>query len=118
MKLHELITAVKEKNLSKDQLEDYRDQMSHLYAEMQLELADIEKEKALFFDSFYTVPVILRDVGGDTHSKMRETGVTDISIKRQWQSTAKGLREIVLKRYCLATKELLNSLKSRLYSIY
>jgi hypothetical protein len=103
MKLRELIEAVKEKKLTKDQLEDYRDNLSSLFAEMQLELAEIEKEKALFFD------------------KTRETfaeNVSDISIKRDWQATDKGLREIELKRYCLATKEMLNSLRSRLYSIY
>ena len=49
MKLHELILAVKEKNLSKEQLEDYSDQMSNLFAEMMLELADVEKEKAIYF---------------------------------------------------------------------
>ena len=100
MQLKELIIAVKEKNLSKDDLENYRDQMSQLFAEMQLELADLEKLKAMYMD---------------TNSK---AGVSDISIKRHWQGSKEGLREIVLKRYCLATKELLNSLKSRLYSIY
>lgn len=97
--LKELILAVKEKNLLKDDLEAYRDQLSGLYAEMQLEMADIEKEEALFMEK---------------HSP-------DISValrKISWKSTEKGQRLIVLKRYCLATKELLNSLKSRLYSIY
>lgn len=107
MTLNELILAVKEKNLSKDALEDYRDQMSGLYAQMQMELAEIEKEKALFFDN---VKVAVY--------KIDNKDISDIAIKRRWQATEEGLREIVLKRYCLATKELLNSLKSRLYSIY
>ena len=102
MTLTELILAVKEKNLSKDNLEAYRDQMSYLYAEMQLELAEVEKLKALFF----------------VNHKENNQQESDIQIKRLWQFTEKGLREITLKRYCLATKELLNSLKSRLYSIY
>lgn len=102
MTLKELIVAVKEKNLTKDQLEAYRDEMSHVYAEMQMELAEVEKEKALFFEKS-------REVFPER---------SDIMTKRVWQATLKGLREIVLKRYCLATKELLNSLKSRLYSIY
>lgn len=102
MTLKDLIIAVKEKNLTKDQLEDYRDQMSHLYADMQIELAEVEKLKAMSFDD-------LRKVSPEA---------SDISMKRIWQASEEGQREIVLKRYCLATKELLNSLKSRLYSIY
>lgn len=97
MKLSELILSVKEKNLSKDQLEDYRDQLSQLFAEMQMEMADIEKEEALL---------------------MEKTEGTAIARKIAWRATEKGQRLIVLKRYTLATKELLNSLKSRLYSIY
>lgn len=100
--LQSLINSVKERNLSKDQLEQYRDQMSNLFAEMQLELAEIEKNKAITFDTL----------------KEDNPNASDISIKREWQATPFGLREIELKRYCLATKELLNSLKSRLYSIY
>ena len=97
MKLVDLILAVKEKELSKDQLEDYRDQLSFLFAEMQLEMSELEKEEALF---------------------MEGTEGTAISRKIAWKATTSGQRLIVLKRYCLATKELLNSLKSRLYSIF
>lgn len=97
MTLKDLIISVKEKNLSKDQLEDYRDQLSNLFAEMQMEIADLEKEEAIF---------------------MEATDTTVARAKVIWKATEKGKRLIVLKRYCLATKELLNSLKSRLYSIY
>lgn len=99
MTLKELITAVKEKNLTKDQLESYRDEMSHVYAEMQMELAELEKKEALFM---YKIP----------------SEVSVAQHKINWRYTTEGQRLIVLKRYCLATKELLNSLKSRLYSIY
>lgn len=102
MTLTELIVAVKEKNLTKDQLEDYRDEMSHVYADMQMELADIEKEKAIRMEEM----------------RVATPEDSEARLKGNWQSTLKGQREIVLKRYCLATKELLNSLKSRLYSIY
>lgn len=102
MTLKELITAIKEKNLTKEQLEAYRDDMSHVYAEMQMELAEVEKKKALRFEAM----------------KIATPHDSDISLKRNWQASNDGLREIELKRYCLATKELLNSLKSRLYSIY
>ena len=100
--LRELMEKVKEKSLTKDQLEEYRDDMSRVYAEFQMELADIEKNKAQYF----------------YNKKEQNDKESDISIKRVWQATSFGLREIELKRYCLATKELLNSLKSRLYSIY
>lgn len=99
MKLQELIIAVKEKNLTKDQLEAYRNDMSDVFAQMQLELADLEKEEALFMNG-----------KSDTESVANR--------KVAWKATQSGQRAIVLKRYCLATKELLNSLKSRLYSIY
>lgn len=99
MKLQELIMAVKEKNLDKDQLEAYRDQMSHLFADMQLEIAELEKEEAQFMAT-------------------KDDSESVAQVKIQWKATKEGQRLIVLKRYCLATKELLNSLRSRLYSIY
>lgn len=99
MTLNELIIAVKEKNLSKDQLEAYRSDMSELFAQMQMEMADLEKEEALFLDK-------------------QEEDKSAISKKINWKATPAGQRLIVLKRYSLATREMLNSLKSRLYSIY
>lgn len=97
MTLNELIVAVKEKNLSKDELEAYRGDMSNMFAQMQFEMADLEKAEALF---------------------MEKTDATVARAKVLWKATKEGQRLIVLKRYTLATKELLNSLKSRLYSIY
>lgn len=102
MTLNELILAVKEKNLSKDDLEHYRGAMSELYAEMQLELAEVEKAKAIKMEEM----------------RIAYPEASEVKLKGNWQARPEGLREIVLKRYCLATKELLNSLKSRLYSIY
>ena len=98
--LTDLIVAVKEQNLDKDALEDYRDQMSHIYADMQFEMASIEKSEALFMDS-----VDLKDMS-----------VAGRIIK--WKATALGLRLIVLKRYVIATKEILISLSSSIYSLY
>jgi hypothetical protein len=99
MKLIDLIEAVKEQNLTKDQLEGYRDQLSGLFAQMQLEMAELEKQEAYFMND-----------------KQHEESVAAAKIR--WKATEIGTRLIVLKRYCLATKEMLNSLKSRLYSIY
>lgn len=99
MKLLDLIKSVKEEGLQKDQLEKYRDQLSNLFAEMCVEMSEIEKEEAIFM-----------------HGKEENESVANRKIS--WKATQGGQRLIVLKRYCLATKEMLNSLKSRLYSIY
>jgi hypothetical protein len=98
MKLRDLIIAVNEKNLTKTQLEEYRDDMANVYALMQLELADIRKEKALY--EF-----------GHQSDKATERA-------RSWAASQKGLREIELAHYCKAVEKLLSSLKSRLYSTY
>ncbi len=95
--LTELILAVKEKNLSKEQLEAYHDQMSSLFAEIQLEMADLEKDEALFLG--------------------QETSLSVAQHKINWKATEKGQRLIVLKRYAVATKEMLNSLKSRTFRL-
>lgn len=100
MKLLELFEAVKEEHLGKDQLEKYRDMLSSLYADMQVEMASIEKGEALFF------------------YEKTSPEVTDISIKRLWLATAAGQRKILLNRYLKATEKILSSLKSRLYSQY
>ena len=99
MKLENLIIAVKENNLSKDQLENYQQEMSNVLAQMLFETATIEKEEALYMNG-----------------KSQEESVANRKIT--WKASEKGQRLIVLKRYIEATKVLLNSLKSRLYSIY
>lgn len=98
MKLEELIKKVKEQNLSREQLEDYREELSSLYAQLQLEKGEIEKEEALFMMNNVEKSVAQRKI--------------------EWKGTQKGQRLITIKSYCLATKELLNSLKSRLFSLY
>lgn len=100
MTLLELFRAVKEQNLTKEQLEQYHDQLSSLFSQMQLEMSDIEKEKAIYF---------VKQSEGEKKS--------DISIKRNWSATDRGQREIELKHYILATKEMINSLKSRTYRL-
>lgn len=99
MKLQELIQSVKEKTLTTEQLENYRDELSHLYALLQLEMADLEKLEAIFM-----------------HNKDDQKSVAQRKI--EWKATTDGQRLLELKRYCLAVKEMLNSLKSRLYSLY
>lgn len=99
MKLEELIIAVKEQKLSKDKLEFYRDQMSELFAKMQMEMAELEKEEALFMNG-----------------KDKEQSVADRKVS--WKATSSGQRLIVLKRYATATKAMMSSLKDRLYNFY
>lgn len=98
MQLRELILAVKEKNLNKEQLELYSDQMSQLFADMQMEMSDLEKEEAIFMEG-----------------KASDESVANRKIS--WKATPSGQRLLVLKRYAVATKELLNSLKSRTYRL-
>ena len=98
MTLNELIIEVKEKNLSKDQLENYRDDLSNVTAQMFFEMADLEKEEALF------EPLTDEE--------------TEANRKRRWKATQKGQRMIELKNYIRGAKEILSSLRSRLYSIY
>lgn len=107
MKLLELIEQVKERNLDKDTLEQYRDQLSGLFAQMMLELSDIEKAKAIFFNNATKL-----------YQDMNNKAPSDISIKRVWQALKEGQREIELKRYAMACKEMLSSLKNRLYQIF
>lgn len=99
MTLDELIQSVKTRTLSKDELENYRDQMSALFSEMQMEMADLEETEALF-------------MGG----KKDDQSVAD--RKREFKATKEGIRLIKLKRYATATKEMLSSLRNRLFQIY
>lgn len=99
MKLVELFQKVKEQRLTKDELEEYRDQLSSLFADMTMEIADLEKAEAIFM--------------GKSNDELSVA-----QRKINWKATDEGQRLIVLKRYCLATKEILSSLKSRLYQQY
>lgn len=98
MTLLELLTAVKEQTLSREELEKYRDQLCSLFADMNIELAGIEKAEAIFFYD-RTNP---------------ET--SDISIKRAWRASDLGQRGIVLNRYIKATSKVIDSLKGRIYA--
>ena len=98
MKLAELFKQVQEKNLTKDQLEEYHADLSGLYGQMQLELADVRKKKAIFF--------------------VEQPEKTAIATERKWGASSEGLREIELAHYAKGTEKILSSLKSRLYSVY
>lgn len=95
MTLRELLEAVKDESLPLQMVEKYRDELVHLHSLFQLELADIEKRGAFYFDS-NTAP-----------------DVTDISIKRKWQATIDGQRQIELNRSIKTIVKEIDSLKKR-----
>ena len=99
MNLRELLEAVKDDKLSLELIEKYRDEMVHLHSAMQIELADIEKAEALYFDK-HSIP-----------------DVSDISIKRKWRVTTEGQRAILLNRYVKVIVKEIDSLKSRVYRL-
>ena len=108
MKLVDLIEAVKEENLTKTQLEAYHTEITYLDNLMRMEIAPLEKEEALWFQAHKY------EQTGSQIEKQR----TDIDIKREWRATVQGQRQIELSHYLKVTPKLLQSLKTRLYSIY
>lgn len=99
MQLGELLQKVREENLTKTQLESYRDSLAQLFAELQLEMSDLEKDEAMFMSE-------------------RADGETAIARKISWKATQAGQRLIVLKRYSSATKVMMTSLRDRLYNFF
>jgi hypothetical protein len=99
MRLEELLKSVREENLTKTQLESYRDSLAQLFAELQLEMAELEKEEAMFMNG-----------------KSPDQSVADRKI--QWKVQPSGQRLIVLKRYATATRTMMTSLRDRLFNYY
>lgn len=99
MKLQELIVAIKDDKLTKDQLEGYHSELCNLKSQLYLELAELKKEKALFMVK-------------------RDAGVSIAARKEEWDATQRGQRKFEIESYISSTKALTDSIKSRLYSIY
>lgn len=99
MNLRELLVAIKDDKLSLMMIEKYRDELVHLHSDMQIELAETEKEEALYFD------------------KHSAPDVSDISVKRKWRVTEMGQRQILLNRYVKVVVKEVDSLKSRVYRL-
>lgn len=95
--LEQLISAVKEENLSKEQLEDYFKEMTDLKVGILMERSKLEKEEALFM------------AGKTTEESVSEKKVA-------WKSTESGQRLIELKLYTTVTANLLSSLKTRIFT--
>jgi hypothetical protein len=98
MKLIDLLREVKDEHLTKSQLEDYHTKLSALFGDIQLEMADLKKKKAIFEASD----------PNDSVAKM----------KVRWKATPEGQRLIELEGYGRATNTQLRSLKNRLYAMY
>lgn len=113
MTLKELIIAVKEEGLTKSQLEQYHTEITYLDNIMRMEIAPLEKEEALYFQMIRDNEDKLDDVLGATIPRQ-----SDVEIKRQWRATEKGQRQIELSHYLKITPKLLQSIRTRLYSIY
>ena len=93
--LRDLILAVKEQRLTKEDLEKYFDQLCILEAELHLEIADLERTHALYLDS--------------SEEK------THADKERKFNATKEGLRLKELKKYVEAIKPLLASVNNRIY---
>ena len=94
-KISDLITLIKEENLTKDKLEELSSMLDILCAEIELELAEVEKKEAMF----------LANCG----EKTRAGAIT------KWESSEDGQNEISLKRNLRAVSKLSSSVKTRIY---
>jgi len=93
--IQDIISGIKESNLTKFDLENYASMLDVLQAEMELELGDKEKEEAMF----------LANCGEKTRA-----GATT-----RWEATESGQKEIELKRQIRAISKLASSVKTRIY---
>ena len=99
--LKELLTAVKDKNLSKEQIDSYRYELIHLFSAVCIERADLKKKEAFYFM--------------DTMEK--DGSESDVSIKRKWRITPEGQRLLDLEAYKTLLPKEIDSLRSRIYSL-
>lgn len=95
MDIKTIITGIKEQNLDKFQLENYASMLDVLQAEMELELAEIEKAHALFL--------------AKSEEKSRA------GAERIFDATELGQKEIELKRQLRSVSKLASSVKTRIY---
>lgn len=99
--LKETLLAVRDTKLSKKQVEDYFDELTHLFSSVCLELADLKKKEALYFMS----------------EREKEPDASDVSIKRKWRVKPEGQRMIDLEVYKSVIPRELSSLKNRIYAL-
>lgn len=94
-KLSDLIIAVREEHLTKDQLENYYTELTNLLALMHIEISEKEKLEALFLEG--------------------EREGTAVAASRKWAATPTGQRQIELKHFIRATEKLVANVKHRVY---
>lgn len=97
-KLTDLMEAIKEPNLTKEALEDLHQRMTNLFAQLQLSLADLEKEEARFYDTC--------------------DGISAVAAERKWDASERGQLLIERKRQDKALSKLLSSVKHRLFNTF
>lgn len=97
MKLVDLLTAVKEKNLTKRQIEEYYDDLTHVFSSVCIELAELKKAEAFYF--------------------IEHKAESDVATKRAWRVTSDGQRMLELEAYRTVIPKELASLKNRIYSL-
>ena len=97
--LQDTLKKVREENLDKPQLEHYHLILSNLFGDIKREIASLKKERAMFM------------AGKDTQESIANRKVS-------WDATPSGQRLLELEGDASATRIMIDSVKSRLYSIY
>lgn len=97
MKLTDLLNEVKDEKLSQEQLESYLTSLSNLNADLQIEIATLKKDKALF--------------------EAADPNISVAKAKVMWKASKKGQRLILLEGYSRATATQMRSLKNRIYAL-
>lgn len=98
MKISELAQKIRGGNLSKDQLENYYDELTGLYAQMEERMGELEKAEAIF----------LNESGEETRA----------GAERKWNATENGQEAITTKHNIRALSKLISSVKHRIYATY
>ena len=99
MTLQDLILAVREQNLSKDQLEHYHSELCNLKAQLKLEFGELKKKKALYL------------LG-------REKDESVASREISWGASKEGQRKFEIESYIGSVTALIEGVKARLYNTY
>jgi len=92
----ELLEAIKDENLSKEQLEDYYTKICQLRSDLSLAIAELVKKEAVFM--------------GEPSEK------SVASIKIDWKKTAEGQKLIEYKGLYGALSNAKDGIKNRIYS--
>lgn len=98
MKLIELLQSVKDGSLDREKLEQYRDQLCHLYSDLCIEASELEKLEATHY----------------MQNKTKEKSA--VTVKYEWKASKEGQRLITLKAYIKGTSKVIDSLRSRILS--